>query len=426
MNTRYKVQNTKYSSIAHIDADSFFASVIVRQHPSLRGKPVLAVGMGGGCVIAATYEAKAKGVKTGMRLSEARLLCPGAIEMAADFRETGIASEQIESILKRHCPILEQMSIDEWYLDLTALVGGSPKDAMAWGRMIQTEVLNHAALSVSVGIAPSKLLAKMAGEYQKPAGVTVLRLPSPTGRGVGGEGENTIDIETFLKDRPAAAIPGIGHRRSIKTDAQGYVTAWDIATAPEGEMVRICGRPGIPMQRELLGERVSAVTTDIRPPKSMSRCRTFPATTDQKLLKAHMLKHLEYCTLKMRRSNLGATDLSVWIRTPDFAYRGAHRRLDRVCSTVDQLLGPALSALQSLTWHGNRYNQVGLALHGLKASDAQQQSLFEDPEEVIAGERLQKAMDDLHGKYGRDSVTHASALPVKSGTKRELDLPMVG
>ncbi|MBP7114452.1 MAG: hypothetical protein KBA40_03290 [Candidatus Peribacteraceae bacterium] len=398
-------------SVAHIDADSFFASVIVRLNPGLRGKPLLAVGMGGGCVIAATYEAKAKGVKTGMRLSEARLLVPDAIEMAADFRETGIASQQIASVLGQHSPVLEHTSIDEWYIDLEALVGGAPKDGFAWGQSIRKEVLRTTALSVSIGVAPSKLLAKMAGEYRKPAGVTALQ----------GDDE----IRRFLQDRAAAAIPGIGRQREAKTEALGWVTAWDVATAPSPEIIRICGRPGIEMQRELLGERVFIVAKDTRPPKSISRCRTFKSTTDAKLLKAHMLKHLEYCTLRMRRENLGATDLSVWIRTPDFAYRGAHRRMDRVCTTVEQLMGPALSALGSLTWHGSRWNQAGLALYGFKPADAPQQSLFEDPEKAWASERLQEAMDGLHSKYGRDSLTRAAALSVNTGTTKELDLPMI-
>lgn len=397
-------------SVAHIDADAFFASVIVRLNPSLRGKPLLAVGMGGGCVIAATYEAKAKGVKTGMRLSDARLLVPDAIEMAADFRETGIASQQIASVLGQHSPILEHTSIDEWYIDLHALVGGAPKDGLAWGRMVQKEVLQVTALSVSVGVAPSKLLAKMAGEYRKPAGVTSLS----------GDDE----IKRFLQDRAAAAIPGIGRQRGTKTDALGWVTAWDVATAPASDIIRICGRPGIELQRELLGERVSIVAEDTRPPKSISRCRSFKSTNDPHMLKAHMLKHLEYCILKMRRWELGTTELSVWIRTPDFAYRSAHRRMDRVCSTVEQLLGPALSALGGLTWHGSRWNQVGLALYGFKPTGAEQQSLFEDPSKALAGERLQEAMDGLHSKYGRDSLTHAAALSVSSGVHKDLGLPI--
>ena len=96
---------------AHIDADAFFASVLQRKHPRLKGKPLLALGMGGGCVIAASYEAKRRGVKTGMPLKEARALCPEALHIPCDFGETALASEQIEGILTSHSPMVEQYSI---------------------------------------------------------------------------------------------------------------------------------------------------------------------------------------------------------------------------------------------------------------------------------------------------------------------------
>src|SRR3989338_5144448 len=183
--------------IAHIDADSFFASVLQRINPRLRGKPLLALGMGGSCVIAASYEAKAKGIKAGMPLREALRLCPEALHVPSDFRETGLASQQIEDILRDLCPVVEQMSIDEWYLDLPTLQGGVPADPLAWAKETQALVLRSTGLSVSIGVAPSKLLAKMAGEYRKPAGCTVL---------------TKRDGARLLRDRPAAAIPGLRRR----------------------------------------------------------------------------------------------------------------------------------------------------------------------------------------------------------------------
>lgn len=407
--------------IAHIDADSFFASVLLRKHPHLKGKSLLAVGMGGSCVIAATYEAKAKGVKTGMRLTEARKLVPGVIEMDSDFRETGLASEQIESMLKDICPVVEQMSIDEWFLDLGSLVGGCPPHPEQWAKEIQKNILQSTDISVSIGVASSKLLAKMAGEYRKPAGVTVLGPPSPFGRGVGGEG----NIETFLRDRPAAAIPGIGPRRKIQTDHLSWNTAWDIASAPQDILRRICGQPGIDLQRELLGERVSPVAQDTRPPKSISRCRSFRATADVNLLKAHLLKHLEYCTLKMRRQALACREISVWLRTADYKHVGAHHRLSRMATTVDEMLPRALILFERMTWQQTRYTQTGLALHGLTGSSTVQQSLFDDPLKMLHEEHLQAAMDTLHTRFGRDSVTRAAALQVKSGTRLDLELPMI-
>lgn len=398
--------------IAHIDADSFFASVIIRTHPEYRGKALLAVGMGGGCVIAATYEAKAKGVKTGMRLTDARKLCPGAIEMAADFRETALASKQIEDTILHHCPIVEQMSIDEWYLDLVSLIGGIPHDLLSWGREIQKTILQNTGLSISIGIAPSKLLAKLAGEYRKPAGVTVV---------------HTKNIEAFLQTRPAAAICGIGQRREQVAQAHGWHTAWNLATADTDLMKTLFGKPGLEMQRELLGEKVSHVSADKRPPKSISRCRSFRATTDKNFLRAHALKHLEYCTMKMRRWNLGCTDVSLWLRDAEMHHISAHKKLARTEHTTTRMMTTVLSILDGLTIKKKqRYTQVGLALYGLKPVGTVQYSLFEDPRIGIAEEELQTAMDTLHARYGRDSITRAAALPVSSGTRKELDLPIVG
>lgn len=396
--------------IAHVDADSFFASVIIRQHPALRGKPLLAVGMGGGCVIAATYEAKTKGVKTGMRLSEARLLVPGAIEMAADFRETGLASRQIEATLLHHSPVIQQASIDEWYMDLSGVTGGVPKQPEAWGKAVQNDVLAATALSVSVGIAQSKLLAKMAGEYRKPAGVTVV------------EKRNT---ESFLRDCPIAAIPGIGRQRQAKADAHGWKTAWDLATAPDDILIALCGRPGVDMKRELLGETISPVTTAIVPPQSISRCRSFRATTDEAFVRAHMLKHLEYCTMKMRRWGLACGELSTWIRTPELSYRSARRKLSCPALTVDGMLPALLSAVSAVSWHGCRCNQAGLMLYGFRDATVTQRSLFENPLACLTEEGLQSAMDDLHGRFGRNSVTRASALAVSSGTTKGFDLSVI-
>ncbi len=176
--------------IAHVDADAFFASVLVRKDPRLQGKPLLALGMGGGCVIAASYEAKAKGVRTGMRLTDALRLCPEALKVHSDFRETGLASDQIVSIIEEHCPFIEQFSIDEWFLDLTSLVGGVPGDLTAWATHLRQEILKRTGLSVSAGIGASKLLAKMASEYRKPGGVTVvLNDSSFPGRQAVGPGE---------------------------------------------------------------------------------------------------------------------------------------------------------------------------------------------------------------------------------------------
>ncbi len=406
--------------IAHVDADSFFVSVLVRKHPKLAGKPVLAMGMGGGSVIAASYEAKAKGVRTGMRLSEAIKLCPDALQVPSDFRETGLASDQIESIIQEHCPFIEKMSVDEWYLDLTSMVGGVPRNLSLFAESMRTAILTRTHISVSVGVGQSKLLAKMAGEYRKPGGIAVITDAPVTIE------KWAIERETFLRDRVAAAIPGIGRKRSIHTEEQGWHTAFDIATADPDTLIRLFGRPGRDMQRELNGEPLSPVSIDHGPPKSISRARSFRPTADRDLLFAHALRHMEYTSLKMRRQHLSCKGLSVWLRDDKYEYASSNRSLPEQSETEDQLRPFVVSCFESLFRKNRRYTQVGLNLWHLVPTSAKQYSLFQDPSVSEKDERMQQALDSLHDRFGRDAITRGAALKVSSGTKRDFDLPIYG
>ncbi|MCB9808182.1 DNA polymerase IV [Candidatus Peribacteria bacterium] len=391
--------------IAHIDADAFFASALQRKRPDLKGKPLLALGMGGGCVIAASYEAKAKGVKTGMRVSEARKLCPRAIALPSDFDEALLASKQIEQILRNRCPILERYSVDEWFLDLTSLVGGLPDNVKHWAEEVQHTVMQSTSLSVSIGIGSSKLLAKMASEYVKPAGVTYV-----------------YDVEMFLRDRPAQAIPGIGKQRGLHIQPHGWKTAWDIATAPKEDIQKLFGRPGLAMQRELLGECVDPVNIESAPPKSISRTRSFPSTQNREMVYAHLLHHLTYTMLKMRREGLACSTVSVWLRSGAYTFDQKEQKLPQPMNTEEQVLPYVHRCFEKLYERGNNYTQVGLGLYGLNPKGGTQYSLFEDPRRTKQAESIQKALDTLHNRFGREAIKRGSAMPVVGSKKKHLNI----
>ena len=391
--------------IAHIDADAFFASALQRKRPDLVGKPLLALGMGGGCVIAASYEAKAKGVKTGMRLSEARKLCRGAIALPSDFDEALLASRQIEQILKNRCPIIQRYSVDEWFLDLKSLPGGLPDNVKYWALELQETVKKSVGLTVSIGIGTSKLLAKMASEYVKPEGVTIVW---PT------------TVDTFLSDRQCAAIPGIGKRRELHTAAQGWKTAFDIAHADKETVQKLLGRLGLAMQRELLGEMVEKVETEIAPPKSISRTRSFLPTRDLDMVYAHLLHHLTYTMLKIRRAGLACGVVSVWLRSASYTFDQKESKLPQAADTEEQVLPYIHQCFERLYEQGNSYTQVGLGLHGLNPKGGTQFSLFESPKHTKEAENIQEAMDNLHKKYGRESVKRGAAMAVTSAKKPHL------
>lgn len=392
--------------LAHIDADSFFASVLQRKHPQLRGKPLLALGMGGGCVIAASYEAKATGVRTGMPLREAMKLCPKAVHMPADFAETTLASKQIEAIIQSHCPIIEQYSIDEWFLDLQTCVGGIPFDLLLWGKDIQKEILQMTDLSVSIGIAPSKILAKTAGEEKKPAGCTVIE---------------KHEIEAFLMRRPVMAIPGIGRKRGIHAQARKWETAWDFATADCTIVQKLFGIGGRELQRELLGERVYNVESESSAQKSISRARSFKMTDDRQRIWAQAMQHISYCVLKMRTQETMARGIGLWLRDHQFHHDGLQLKLPQAMDTEEDITPYVRKAFDTLIFRMPRCTQIGFSLWNLVPKAAAQFSLFESPTHAIEDEHLQDSMDRLRKKYGREVVLRGSALAVHKQKMRELD-----
>ncbi|HLD32072.1 MAG TPA: DNA polymerase IV [Candidatus Peribacteraceae bacterium] len=393
--------------IAHVDADAFFASVLQRKHPKLRGKPLLALGMGGGCVIAASYEAKAKGVKTGMRLADARKLCRGAVEMPSDFEETAVASRQIASVLEEQCPVMEQMSVDEWFLDLRLMQGGLPDNLFRWAEKTQKNVLQRVGISVSAGIAHSKLLAKMASEYHKPAGVTLI---------------TKQNLEAFLRDRPAAAIPGIGRRRSLHAEANRWQTAWDVATADQEQIQRLFGKQGREMQLELLGTSVYGVEENAGPPKSVSRCRSFRTTENKERIFSSILDHLSYTVLKMRRHGLMCRELCVWLRDGEYRHDGRNIKLPQPMDTEEQMLPYVRECFAQLYEKTPRCTQTGLALCNLRSKGSLQFSLFEDAKHAGSSEQMQEKLDELHERFGRSSILRGSALPTKSAGKPHLHI----
>lgn len=396
--------------IAHVDADAFFASVLQRKFPRLRGKPLLALGMGGGCVIAASYEAKAFGVKTGMRLSEARKLVPDALIEPSDFKEACIASRELEQELKNVCPVVERMSVDEWYLDLASTPGGIPSSLNDWAAATCNALQNKTHLSVSMGVGPSKLLAKMASEYRKPAGITLVGA---------AEQHDAITIEAFLRDRPAAAIPGIGRRRSLHAEAHAWSTAWDIATADVHLITKLFGRPGKDMQQELNGTPMERVTCDSKPPKSISRCRSFPRTNDRSVIRAHLMHHLTYVIMKMRRADLSCSAVAVWMRDDRYVSRSKDAKIPHSATTEERILPYVEHCFARLTAESVRCTQIGMALLDLKPVGGTQYSLFDNPSNVNEGEAVQEALDDVHARFGRGSLTRASALPTNQKTLKK-------
>lgn len=356
--------------IAHIDADAFFASVLQRDRPKLRGKPILALGMSGGTtVIAASYEAKRLGVRTGMRTSEARKLAPDAIALPADFAATSLASDQLQVLMERACPGgVEWASVDEGYLDVAlchteeecakrttsrsaaprrgAMLRGSAGACPEHGRRslapqhdtltafahsLQSQVLRSLDLPISVGISLTKTLAKMCSKARKPRGICVVLAD---------------DLKVFLRSQPVPAIPGIGRQTTPKLNAGGTQTAWDFASLPASAPVLTASSVLRDLWDEVNGRKVYEIITDPPPPKSISRCRSFRPTNDVVFLYSRIVTHLAHCSTKLRAHRMECARLRVWLRTTDGRMLGAERKLDRHISEEALLLPCVREALE--------------------------------------------------------------------------------
>lgn len=255
--------------IFHVDMDSFYASVEVRKNPSLKGRPVVVGadpkgGRGRGVVSTCSYEARSYGIHSAMPISEAYNRCPHAVFLPPDYLLYNTVSSRIMGILHYHSQRVEQVSIDEAYLDMSH-VSGFP-EALEVARHIKTTVLEETGLTCSIGMAASKVVAKIASDYEKPDGLTVI---------IPGE------EESFLAPLPVYTVPGIGRKTSEELSRHGIQTIGDLASVDVQVLIGWFGRGAVTLHhlaRGIDGREVECCDSS----KSISREVTFEEDTDDR------------------------------------------------------------------------------------------------------------------------------------------------
>jgi len=245
--------------IVHIDMDAFYASVEQRDDPSLRGRPVVVAWRGQRSVVcAASYEARKFGVRSAMPAVRAERLCPDAVFVPPDFTRYRAASRHVREILLRHTALVEPLSLDEAYLDVTENRTGLPT-ATAVAKSIRASIREELQLTASAGVAPNKFLAKIASDWRKPDGLFVIR---------------PEDVEAFLHPLPVARIHGVGKVMDGKLAALGIRTVGELAAVDVGDLERRFGRYGRRLSELAHGIDRSEVKPD-RPTQSISAEDTF-------------------------------------------------------------------------------------------------------------------------------------------------------
>jgi DNA polymerase-4 len=392
-------------AILHLDADAFFASCEQVVHPELKGKPVI-TGKERGIVAAASYEAKARGVKRGIRLSDVKKLCPDAVIVPSDYETYSLFSVRMFGILRRFSPLVEEYSIDEAFVDLTGLRRSfhGPYGMIA-GKM-QEAVEKELGITVSVGVSLSKVLAKIGSKYKKPHGLTLI-----PGR----------DIHHYLERLSVEKVWGIGPNTAALLGKFGIRTALDFARKDESFIQKHLSKPYLEVWHELNGRSIYPVTTETKSGyQSISKTKTFtPASSDRTFIFAQLSKNLENACIKARRHNLSAARLVVLLRTREFRDTGTEIRLSRPSAYPVDLFGALQEGFARIYQPGGFYRRTGVVLSGLMEDRDVQYTLFDDAARVEKIARIYSTVDKLSEKFGKYTVHHAASLPTKLQTQHE-------
>ena len=346
--------------ILHADFDAFYASVEQLDNPELRGKPVVVGGSaeGRGVVASASYEAREFGVRSAMPMRTAQRLCPHAIRVGARFDRYREISQRVLSIFRDLTPLVEPLSLDEAYLDVTSIVAKDrpPADIAA---SLKRRVKHELGLTISVGVATSKSIAKIASDMDKPDGLTVV-VPG--------------DEKAFLAPLPIRDLWGVGPRTAERLNSEGIETIGDIARQDEDWLRERFGKHGAQMQKLALGQDNSPVVVR-RETKSVSAETTFAQDIGEPEALLEVVNRLsQRVSHQLRRKQLQGRTVKLKLRLSDFTTFTRQKTLPYAVQSADDLSQSASELLRAELYGRRRFRLVGVGVSGFEQSE-------EDPEE---------------------------------------------
>ncbi|MFC2059043.1 DNA polymerase IV [Chloroflexota bacterium] len=382
--------------IIHIDLDAFFVSVEQALNPDLKGKPVVVGGDpdSRGVVACASYEARAYGLKAGMSLHTARILCPQAVFLSGGFSRYRDASVKFHSILAEFTPDIEPLGLDEAYLDLTGfeqLYGPVRETALRIKRRIKDELW----ITASVGIAGSKVVAKVASEMSKPDGLIEV-MP----------GKERI----FLTPLPVGKLPCVGPKTGSALKRMGISTTGELAHMPASFLKQTFGMLGEVMHRYANGIDERKVKPPV-PPRSISRETTFPQDTSNRCFLRAILHYLgERVGADLRAQSKQARCVTLKLRYADFQTINRARTLERAIDTDYSIFEIGCQLLKKALEHrGQPVRLIGVGVSNLVSG--RQLDMFDSSTETLT--RLNASIDHIRGKYGFTAIESGCTLPLR-------------
>jgi len=383
--------------------DAFYASVEQRDNPELRGQPVIVGGSEGrGVVAAASYEVRQFGVHSAMPIRQALIRCPQAICVRPRMAHYAAVSAEIFEIFNEVTPLVQGLSLDEAFLDVTAsqTLLGSPIDM---ARRIKQRVQQEIGLTASVGVAPNKLIAKIASDLDKPDGLRVVRVE---------------DIQAVLDPLPIRRLPGLGRKKGDQVMAAGLTTLARLRTAPEELLRRLFGRSWEDWRQKAQGIDDRAVVPD-RDEKSVSNERTFSLDLrEPAVIRAELYALADKVAGRLRQKQLRARCIGIKLRHHDFT---TITRQATIAPPTDESRAVVETVQRLLAEWLRDKPKVQLRLLGVSASDlvpALQGDLF-SAETSSVESRLDGALDEIRQRFGSSAVARASLLSVWDQSEKD-------
>jgi len=374
--------------IMHVDMDAFYASVELRRRPELRGTPVVVGGANRGVVLSATYEARALGVTSGMSSSQARRLAPRATFISPDFDSYAAVSKAIAAVFATVSAAVEAASIDEAFLDLTGSVRmfGPPAGI---GEHLRAVVADEQDITCSVGIGPSKFVAKMASRAAKPDGLVEV----PPGR-----------VTAFLHPLPVAAMWGVGPSTAQRLHGLGLETVGDLAHTPLATLRQGLGPHAGRTLHELAWGRDRRPVVPSELERSVGSQETLGRDTDDpEVVRRELLRMADRTAGRMRRAGLVGRTVGLSLRFADFSEVTRSVTLTSPTDVTEEIYAAALALYERLGLERARIRRVGVRVEGVTgAQQAYRQPQLTDPEH--GWQEADQAVDAAVAKFGPAAV----------------------
>lgn len=390
--------------IMHIDMNAFFASVEQQENPALRGKPIAVTGSGRTVITTASYEARALGVKTGMNKYEARKLCPGIIFVNGSYAKYADASTRIIAMMRDYTPMVEVFSIDEAFLDLTGslrLFGSAVRIAS----LLKARIRHDMGLTCSIGIAPNKLIAKLASDMKKPDGLTVIRQE---------------DLPGALENIPVGDLCGVGRNLKAQLESFGIRTCGELGRYPVDVLRRRFGVVGLRLHFMAIGIDESPVvpTEEAGAIKSVGHAMTLRSdTANMDFIRRQIQLLSEMVGRRARRAEAAGKTVTLTIRYADFTTFARQQSHAKPTNETGEIYRRALEILDTLQL-AQPVRLLGVRLSNLQYGRAQLSLFPEERKKALIAE----AMDGVNNRYGDFTVTFANLIEAE-GRGRQVISP---